>query len=77
MKFPFLTAIGPQEGWYKVGPLARMQNCDAIATPLAEAERREFIAHGGGRCPRAAGLPLGADDRDAARRRSDQGSAAR
>ena len=49
MKFPFLTAIGPQEGWYKVGPLARMQNCDAIATPLAEAERREFIAHGGGR----------------------------
>jgi NAD-reducing hydrogenase large subunit len=49
MKFPFLSAIGPRDGWYKVGPLARVQNCEAIATPLAEAERREFIAHGGGR----------------------------
>jgi len=48
MKFPFLAAIGPQAGWYKVGPLARVQNCDAIATPLAEAERREFIDHGRG-----------------------------
>jgi NAD-reducing hydrogenase large subunit len=28
MKFPFLTALGPEEGWYKVGPLARVQNCD-------------------------------------------------
>ncbi|MBP9131486.1 MAG: Ni/Fe hydrogenase subunit alpha [Steroidobacteraceae bacterium] len=48
MKFPFLASLGPQEGWYKVGPLARVQNCDAIPTPLAEAERREFIAHGQG-----------------------------
>ncbi|HCV12792.1 MAG TPA: Ni/Fe hydrogenase subunit alpha, partial [Candidatus Accumulibacter sp.] len=24
MKFPFLAAIGPQAGWYKVGPLARV-----------------------------------------------------
>ena len=48
MKFPFLTALGPQEGWYKVGPLARVQNCDSIATPLAEAERREFIDYGQG-----------------------------
>jgi NAD-reducing hydrogenase large subunit len=48
MKFPFLAALGPQEGWYKVGPLARVQNCDSISTPLAEAERREFIDHGQG-----------------------------
>lgn len=48
MKFPFLTALGPETGWYKVGPLARIQNCDFITTPLAEAERREFIAHGKG-----------------------------
>ncbi|MBL8373616.1 Ni/Fe hydrogenase subunit alpha [Accumulibacter sp.] len=48
MKFPFLAALGPQQGWYKVGPLARVQNCDSIPTPLAEAERREFIDHGQG-----------------------------
>ncbi|MCM8594215.1 Ni/Fe hydrogenase subunit alpha [Accumulibacter sp.] len=49
MKFPFLAALGPERGWYKVGPLARVQNCDSIATPLAEAERREFVDHGQGR----------------------------
>jgi NAD-reducing hydrogenase large subunit len=49
MKFPFLAALGPRDGWYKVGPLARVQNCDSIATPLAEGERREFIDHGQGR----------------------------
>ncbi len=49
MKFPFLRALGPQKGWYKVGPLARVQNCDSIGTPFAEAARREFIAFGGGR----------------------------
>ena len=48
MKFPFLTSLGPEAGWYKVGPLARVQNCDFITTPLAEAERREFIEHGQG-----------------------------
>lgn len=49
MKFPYLAERGPQAGWYKVGPLARVQNCDFIPTPLAEAERRLFVAHGGGR----------------------------
>ncbi|MBO3704641.1 MAG: Ni/Fe hydrogenase subunit alpha, partial [Candidatus Accumulibacter sp.] len=49
MKFPFLAALGPQQGWYKVGPLARVQNCDRITTPLAEAERREFIDYGQGK----------------------------
>ncbi len=48
MKFPFLRALGPEDGWYKVGPLARVQNCDFIATPLAEAERKHFIAYGKG-----------------------------
>ncbi len=42
MKFPFLTSRGSDDGWYKVGPLARVQNCDAIGTPLAEAARLEF-----------------------------------
>jgi NAD-reducing hydrogenase large subunit len=48
MKFPYLTSLGPEHGWYKVGPLARVQNCDFIHTPLAEAERQAFRdAHGG------------------------------
>ncbi|MDE1949983.1 MAG: Ni/Fe hydrogenase subunit alpha [Burkholderiales bacterium] len=48
MKFPFLKSRGPEAGWYRVGPLARVQNCDFIPSPLAEAERREFIAWGRG-----------------------------
>jgi NAD-reducing hydrogenase large subunit len=48
MKFPFIRSLGPEQGWYKVGPLARVQNCDHIPTPLADAERREFIDFGGG-----------------------------
>ena len=48
MKFPFFTALGKENGWYKVGPLARIQNCDCIPTPLAEAERREFVDYCGG-----------------------------
>lgn len=49
MKFPFLRALGRADGWYKVGPLARIQNCDAIPTPLAERERRAFVDDAGGR----------------------------
>ena len=48
MKFPFLRSLGPEAGWYKVGPLARVQNCDRIDTPLADAARREFVDFGGG-----------------------------
>lgn len=48
MKFPYLKRLGPRTGWYRVGPLARVQNCDFIATPLAERERREFVEWGNG-----------------------------
>ena len=48
MKFPFFTALGKEHGWYKVGPLARVQNCNSIPSPLADAERREFIDYAGG-----------------------------
>ena len=44
MKFPFIVSLGPEDGWYKVGPLARIQNCDAIGTPRAEAARQELLA---------------------------------
>jgi NAD-reducing hydrogenase large subunit len=48
MKFPFLKSLGRDLGWYRVGPLARLQNCDFIPSPLAEVQRREFIAWGQG-----------------------------
>jgi NAD-reducing hydrogenase large subunit len=47
MKFPYLKSLGKEQGWYRVGPLSRIQNCDFISTPLAEIERREFISYGG------------------------------
>ncbi|HLP99076.1 MAG TPA: Ni/Fe hydrogenase subunit alpha [Sideroxyarcus sp.] len=49
MKFPFITALGMEQGWYRVGPLARVNNCDSISTPLAEAGRKRFreFAQGG------------------------------
>jgi NAD-reducing hydrogenase large subunit len=48
MKFPFLRALGRDAGWYRVGPLARVQNCDFIPSAAAEAERQEFLAWGKG-----------------------------
>jgi NAD-reducing hydrogenase large subunit len=45
MKFPFLTSLGTDLGWYRVGPLARVNNCDFIDTPLAEAARIDFKQH--------------------------------
>jgi NAD-reducing hydrogenase large subunit len=49
MKFPFIYPLGKEKGWYRVGPLARLNNCDFIDTPLAEAERKEFLKLGKGR----------------------------
>jgi NAD-reducing hydrogenase large subunit len=46
MKFPYLRHLGRAQGWYRVGPLARVQNVDAIPTPRAEARRRAFVAGG-------------------------------
>ena len=48
MKFPHLKSLGRELGWYRVGPLARVQNCDFIPTPRAEAEREIFVAWGQG-----------------------------
>jgi len=44
MKFPFIKSLGPERGWYRVGPLARMNTCDFIDTPEAEKERKELMA---------------------------------
>ena len=48
MKFPYIVELGSQNGWYRVGPLARVNNCDYIDTPLAEEERQRFMAYGDG-----------------------------
>ena len=56
MKFPFLRSLGPDDGWYRVGPLSRVSQCDFIPTPLAELARREFLAYHGGA---ATGATLG------------------
>jgi len=56
MKFPFLRALGPDDGWYRVGPLTRVTNCDFIPTPLADKERRGFLEFDHGT---AAGATLG------------------
>jgi NAD-reducing hydrogenase large subunit len=56
MKFPFLRSLGPETGWYRVGPLTRVTQCDFIPTPLADKERQTFLAFAAGR---AAGATLG------------------
>ncbi len=45
MKFPFLTSIGKKDGWYTVGPLARLNTCDFIPTPLAQKAFEEYKAY--------------------------------
>jgi len=49
MKFPFIRSLGKEDGWYRVGPLARINVCDFIDTEIAEKERQEFMALGGGK----------------------------
>ncbi|TXT21698.1 MAG: nickel-dependent hydrogenase large subunit [Gallionellaceae bacterium] len=56
MKFPFLRSLGPEQGWYRVGPLTRVTQCDFIPTPLANQARMAFMAFNGGM---AAGATLG------------------
>ncbi|MBC8319739.1 MAG: Ni/Fe hydrogenase subunit alpha [Bacteroidetes bacterium] len=45
MKFPYLKHLGKEKGWYRVGPLARLNVCDFIPTPLAQKEFEEFKAY--------------------------------
>ena len=47
LKFPFFRPDGYPKGMYRVGPLARVNICDYIDTPLAEEERKTFKALAG------------------------------
>jgi len=49
MKFPYIYPLGKDKGWYRVGPLARINTCDYIDTPIAEKERVAFKALGNGK----------------------------
>ncbi|MDZ7844895.1 MAG: Ni/Fe hydrogenase subunit alpha [Anaerolineales bacterium] len=42
MKFPYIKSLGPEKGWYRVGPLARLNTCDFIPTPLAQEEFEDY-----------------------------------
>ena len=42
LKFPYLKDVGKEKGWNRVGPLARINVCNGIETPLAEQERIIF-----------------------------------
>jgi NAD-reducing hydrogenase large subunit len=49
MKFPYLKEYGKEYGWYRVGPLARMNTVDFIPTPLAQKAFEEFKAYTNGK----------------------------
>jgi NAD-reducing hydrogenase large subunit len=48
LKFPFLRRLGWPEGTYRVGPLARLNVAEKIATPLAQEEFTHFRSLNGG-----------------------------
>ncbi|MCP9926296.1 Ni/Fe hydrogenase subunit alpha [Cyanobium sp. CH-040] len=47
LKFPYYKPLGYPEGIYRVGPLARLNVCDRIGTPWADAELAEFRQRSG------------------------------
>jgi NAD-reducing hydrogenase large subunit len=47
MKFPYLKSLGRENGWNRVGPLARLNVCDFIPSPLAEKARQAMVAFSG------------------------------
>jgi NAD-reducing hydrogenase large subunit len=49
MKFPYVKPVGKEAGWYRVGPLARLNACDFIPSPLAQKEFEAFRAYTGGK----------------------------
>ncbi len=49
MKFPFLKHLGPDKGTYRVGPLARLNVCEFIPSPLAQKELEEFRSYTSGK----------------------------
>jgi NAD-reducing hydrogenase large subunit len=49
MKFPYLRSLGKADGWYRVGPLARLNTCDYVPSPLAQKEFEAYKAYTDGK----------------------------
>ncbi len=49
MKFPYMLEYGKNDGWYRVGPLARLNTAEFIDSPLAQKEFEEFKAYTDGK----------------------------
>ena len=49
MKFPYLKSLGKTAGWYRVGPLARLNTCDYIPSPLAQKEFEAYKSYTDGK----------------------------
>lgn len=47
LKFPYLAHLGRQQGWNRVGPLARLNVCQFMPTPAAEQARQTYFAFAG------------------------------
>lgn len=49
MKFPFMKEFGEDKGWYRVGPLARLNTAEFIPSPLAQKEFEIYKAYTDGK----------------------------
>jgi NAD-reducing hydrogenase large subunit len=49
MKFPYLKSLGKSAGWYRVGPLARLNTCDFVPSPLAQKQFEIYKAYTAGK----------------------------
>ena len=49
LKSPYYRDLGFPDGMYRVGPLARLNVCEFMGTPAADAELEEYRAEWGGR----------------------------
>jgi NAD-reducing hydrogenase large subunit len=47
LKFPYLSKYGSEQGWSRVGPLARLNVCDYIPTPAAQKRLEEYRSFAG------------------------------
>jgi len=49
MKFPYIKSLGKAAGWYRVGPLARLNTCDYIPSPLAQKAFEDYKVYTDGK----------------------------
>ncbi len=49
LKYPYYRKLGFPQGFYRVGPLGRLNVCDKIGTPMADEELKRFKQINGGK----------------------------